>query len=380
MTATKKKTGGLAGVVAGETAICTVGKEGKGLSYRGYSIFDLAEHATFEEVAFLLLYGHLPLVKELDSFTARLRSQRGLPEPLLAMLRAIPADAHPMDVLRTGCSMLGVLEPETSFAQQQQKAERLLASLPSMLVYWYRYSVDGTEIDFDSSESSLAGYFLDLLHDAAPSKLHQRAMDVSLILYAEHEFNASTFTARVCTATLSDLYSAITGAIGTLRGPLHGGANEAAMELIEKYSTAEAAEAGIMEMLANKSLIMGFGHRVYTDSDPRNEVIKVWAKKLADSVGDKVLYPVSERIETVMWREKKLFPNLDFYSASAYHFMGIPTAMFTPIFVLARVSGWAAHVFEQRSNNRLIRPGADYIGPDLQEFVPIESRGKKTSA
>ncbi len=380
MTATKKKTGGLAGVVAGETAICTVGKEGKGLSYRGYSIFDLAEHATFEEVAFLLLYGHLPLLKELDSFTARLRSQRGLPEPLLAMLRAIPADAHPMDVLRTGCSMLGVLEPETSFAQQQQKAERLLASLPSMLVYWYRYSVDGTEIDFDSSESSLAGYFLDRLHDAAPSKLHQRAMDVSLILYAEHEFNASTFTARVCTATLSDLYSAITGAIGTLRGPLHGGANEAAMELIEKYSTADEAEAGIMEMLTNKSLIMGFGHRVYTNSDPRNEVIKVWAKKLADSVGDKVLYPVSERIETVMWREKKLFPNLDFYSASAYHFMGIPTAMFTPIFVLARVSGWAAHVFEQRSNNRLIRPGADYIGPDLQKFVPIELRGKQTSA
>lgn len=371
---TKKKTGGLAGVIAGETAIATVGKEGKGLSYRGYSIHDLAEYATFEEVAFLLLHGHLPLQKELDSFTARLVNGRSLPAALCETLKAIPPTAHPMDVLRTGCSMLGVLEPETSFEQQHQKAERLLACLPSMLVYWYRYSREGTEIDFDSAEESIAGYFMEKMHDQAPSDLHRRVMDVSLILYAEHEFNASTFTARVCTATMSDLYSAITGAIGTLRGPLHGGANEAAMELIEKFQTADEAEVGIMEMLANKSLIMGFGHRVYTISDPRSDVIKGWSHKLAEANGDKVLYPVSERIEEIMWREKKLFPNLDFYSASVYHFLGIPTEMFTPIFVLSRVSGWSAHVFEQRSNNRLIRPGADYIGPGQLEFVAIESR------
>lgn len=371
---TKKKTGGLAGVVAGETAIATVGKEGKGLNYRGYSIHDLAENSTFEEVAFLLLYGYLPLKKELDSFVARLISKRSLPDSLCDTLKALPKTAHPMDVLRTGCSMLGVLEPEISFEFQEEKAERLLACLPSMLVYWYRYSHDGVEIDFDSDEASIAGYFLDKMHDARPSDLHRRVMDVSLILYAEHEFNASTFTARVCTATLSDLFSAITGAIGTLRGPLHGGANEAAMELIEKFETPAEAEAGIMEMLTNKSLIMGFGHRVYTVSDPRSDIIKTWSKKLAEGNGDTVLYPVSERIEEIMWREKKLFPNLDFYSASVYNFLGIPTEMFTPIFVLSRVSGWAAHVFEQRSNNRLIRPGAEYIGPDQLDYVAIEDR------
>ncbi len=374
MTMKKKKTGGLAGVVAGETSIATVGKEGSGLNYRGYSIHDLAENAVFEEVAFLLLYGHLPVLKELDSFRSRLLSKRSLPDSLCQTLKAIPKTAHPMDVLRTGCSMLGVLEPETSFSEQQDKAERLLASLPSMLTYWYRFSQDGTEIDFESSEDSIAGYFLDKMHGQPPSDLHRRVMDVSLILYAEHEFNASTFTARVCTATLSDLFSAITGAIGTLRGPLHGGANEAAMELIELYQSADEAEAGIMDKLASKSLIMGFGHRVYTVSDPRSDVIKSWAKKLAEANGDSVLYPVSERIEEVMWREKKLFPNLDFYSASAYHFLGIPTEMFTPIFVLSRVTGWAAHVFEQRANNRLIRPGADYIGPDQRAFVSIEDR------
>ncbi len=369
-----KKTGGLAGVVAGETAIATVGKEGKGLNYRGYSIHDLAENATFEEVAFLLLFGHLPVQKELDSFKSRLANNRSLPQSLRETLKAIPGNAHPMDVLRTGCSMLGVLESETSFDQQMEKAERLLGSLPSMLVYWHRYTKDKVEIDFESSQDSIAGFFLEKMHDTPPTDLHKRVMDVSLILYAEHEFNASTFTARVCTATLSDLYSAITGAIGTLRGPLHGGANEAAMELIEKFQTADEAEAGIMEMLANKSLIMGFGHRVYTVSDPRSDVIKGWSKKLSEANGDKVLYPVSERIEQIMWREKKLFPNLDFYSASVYHFLGIPTEMFTPIFVLSRVTGWAAHVFEQRSNNRLIRPGADYIGPGDQEWVAIENR------
>lgn len=374
MNTKKKKTGGLAGVVAGETAIATVGKEGSGLNYRGYSIHDLAENAVFEEVAFLLLHGHLPLAKELDSFRARLVSKRSLPDSLCQSLKAIPATAHPMDVLRTGCSMLGVLEPETSFDQQHDKAERLLASLPSMLTYWYRFTKDQTEIDFVSEEGSIAGYFLDMMHGEKPSDLHKRVMDVSLILYAEHEFNASTFTARVCTATLSDLFSAITGAIGTLRGPLHGGANEAAMELIELYKTADEAEAGIMEKLASKSLIMGFGHRVYTVSDPRSDVIKAWSKKLSEASGDEVLYPVSERIEQVMWREKKLFPNLDFYSASVYHFLGIPTEMFTPIFVLSRVTGWAAHVFEQRSNNRLIRPGADYIGPDQRDYVALDDR------
>lgn len=371
----KKKTGGLAGVSAGETSIATVGKEGKGLNYRGYSIHDLAEHASFEEVAFLLLFGHLPVQKELDGFISRLNYNRQLPDELLHTLQKIPKDAHPMDVLRTGCSMLGVLEPEANFNEQVPKTERLLACFPSMLLYWYRYTNDGVEIDFESDEQSLAGYFLHKLHDKKPSDLLRRAMDVSLILYAEHEFNASTFTARVCTATLSDLHSAITGAIGTLRGPLHGGANEAAMELIELYKTADEAEAGIMDKLATKSLIMGFGHRVYTVSDPRSDIIKGWAKKLADEVGDTVLYPVSEKIEEVMWREKKLFPNLDFYSASAYNFMGIPTPMFTPIFVLSRVTGWAAHVFEQRSNNRLIRPGAEYVGPDQQEFVQIADRG-----
>lgn len=371
---TKKKTGGLAGVVAGETAIATVGKEGKGLNYRGYSIHDLAEQATFEEVAFLLLYGHLPVVKELDSFKSRLIANRSLPSQLCQTLQLIPKSAHPMDVLRTGCSMLGVLEPEESFDQQMEKAERLLACLPSMLAYWYQFTHHGNTIDFESPEESLAGYFLDKLHGKPPEELATKVMDISLILYAEHEFNASTFAARVCTATMSDIYSAITAAIGTLRGPLHGGANEAAMELIEKFQTPEEAEAGIMEMLNNKSLIMGFGHRVYTVSDPRNEVIKEWARKLSEMNGDQVLYPVSERIEQVMWREKKLFPNLDFYSASAYHFLGIPTDMFTPIFVLSRVTGWSAHIFEQRANNRLIRPGADYIGPDQQAFVPIEKR------
>ena len=368
-----KKAGGLAGVVAGETAIATVGKEGKGLNYRG-SIHDLAEHADFEEVAFLLLFDHLPQQKELDGFRARLRNHRHLPDQLMSTLRDIPKDAHPMDVLRTGCSMLGVLEPELSFDDQVPVTERLLACLPSILVYWYRYSHDGTEIDFDSDEATIAGFFLEKLHDKTPSDVHRRAMDVSLILYAEHEFNASTFTARVCTATLSDIYSAITGAIGTLRGKLHGGANEAAMELIEQYANADEAEDGIMKKLDAKDKIMGFGHRVYTVSDPRSDIIKTWAKKLCDENGDTVYYPVSERIEEVMWREKKLFPNLDFYSASAYHFLGIPTQMFTPIFVLSRVTGWAAHVFEQRSNNRLIRPGANYIGPDDQDWVAINDR------
>ncbi|MGI9519511.1 MAG: bifunctional 2-methylcitrate synthase/citrate synthase [Pirellulaceae bacterium] len=370
----KKKTGGLAGVVAGKTAIATVGKEGKGLNYRGYSIYDLADNAGFEEVAFLLLHGHLPTQKELDDFINRLCSMRDLPAGLCDTLKAIPADTHPMDVMRTGCSMLGCLEPEGSPERQMQVAERMLACFPSVLTYWFRYSQTGEEIDFQSNEKTIAGYFLEKLTGQTPSETHRHAMDVSLILYAEHEFNASTFAARVCTATMSDIYSAITAAIGTLRGPLHGGANEAAMGLIEKFQTVDEAEAGILEMLATKQLIMGFGHRVYTISDPRNEIIRGFAEKLCESVDDTVLFPVSVRIADVMWREKKLFPNLDFFSASAYHFMGIPTALFTPIFVLSRITGWCAHIFEQRSDNKLIRPGAEYIGPDSVEFVPIDQR------
>ncbi len=370
----KKKTGGLAGVVAGKTAIATVGKEGKGLNYRGYSIYDLAENATFEEVAFLLLHDHLPNQTELTDFTGRLAGQRSIPVDLQNTLQAIPKDAHPMDVLRTGCSMLGCLEPEGSHDRQMAVGERLLACLPSMLTYWYRFSHFGEKIDFDSDETSLAGYFLHKLNGKQPNDTHRHAMDVSLILYAEHEFNASTFTARVCTATLSDIHSAITGAIGTLRGPLHGGANEAAMELIERFQTPDEAEPAILKMLEAKEKIMGFGHRVYTVSDPRNVIIKGFAEKLSQDVGDTVLYPVSDRIADVMWREKKLFPNLDFFSASAYHFMGIPTSMFTPIFVLSRVTGWCAHVFEQRADNKLIRPGAEYIGPDTRKYTPIDQR------
>jgi 2-methylcitrate synthase len=276
--------------------------------------------------------------------------------------------------MRTGCSMLGALEPETSAKGQYLAAERLVAAFPSMLAYWHHFSISGKRIETSTDDLSIAGHFLHLLHGKKPSESHRRAMDVSLILYAEHEFNASTFTARVATSTLTDFYSAITAAIGTLKGPLHGGANEAAMELIERFNTPDEAEKGIFEALANKSLIMGFGHRVYRTSDPRSEVIKEWAKRLAEEAGDTVLYPVSERIEKIMWEQKKLFPNLDFYSASVYHFLGIPTLMFTPLFVVSRVTGWAAHIFEQRADNRLIRPTADYVGPAARGFVPVALR------
>ena len=371
---TEKKAGGLAGVTAGQTAICTVGKEGKGLNYRGYSIYDLAEHACFEEVAFLLIHGHLPTPKELSAYQDKLISMRGLPGPLKIVLEQIPAHAHPMDVLRTGCSILGTLEPEDDKTDQTDIANRLLACFPGMLLYWYQFHKTGRTLDTEINDPSLAGYFLHLLHGEAPSELMRRSVDVSLILYAEHEFNASTFAARVTAATLSDFYSAVTSAVGTLRGPLHGGANEAAMALIERFATADEAEVGLRDMLANKELVMGFGHRVYTVSDPRSDVIKGWSKKLAEDVGDSVLYSVSERIESVMWDEKKLFPNADFYSASAYHFCNIPTPMFTPIFVMSRITGWAAHIIEQRANNKLIRPGAEYTGPEPQTYVPLEER------
>lgn len=366
---------GLRGQSAGSTALCTVGKTGTGLTYRGYDITDLANNAQFEEVAHLLLRGHLPNQVELDAYKTRLVSLRGLPEPLKQALELLPASAHPMDVMRTGCSVLGNLEQELDFSEQLDATERMLALFPAVICYWYRFSHDGIRIDTqDQSEDCIGGYFLRMLTDKAPSELHKQVMHCSLILYAEHEFNASTFAARVCASTLSDIHSCITGAIGTLRGPLHGGANEAAMEMIENWLTPEEAESNTMRMLENKEKIMGFGHAIYRESDPRNALIKRWSKELSDAVGDTHLYAVSERVESVMKREKGLFCNADFFHASAYHFMDIPTKLFTPIFVMSRLTGWAAHVYEQRANNRIIRPSADYTGPDHQDWVPIEQR------
>ncbi|EGQ8471911.1 MULTISPECIES: bifunctional 2-methylcitrate synthase/citrate synthase [Vibrio] len=366
---------GLRGQSAGSTALCTVGKTGTGLTYRGYDITDLANNAQFEEVAHLLLRGHLPNQQELDAYKTHLLSLRGLPAELKQALELIPASAHPMDVMRTGCSVLGNLEQEMSFEEQLKATERMLALFPAIICYWYRFSHDGVRINTeDQTEDCIGGYFLRLLTDKAPAALHKQVMHCSLILYAEHEFNASTFAARVCASTLSDIHSCITAAIGTLRGPLHGGANEAAMEMIEDWQTPDEAEANIMKMLANKDKIMGFGHAIYRESDPRNALIKRWSKELSKQVGDTHLYAVSERVESVMKREKGLFCNADFFHASAYHFMDIPTKLFTPIFVMSRLTGWAAHVYEQRANNRIIRPSADYTGPDHQEWVPIENR------
>lgn len=366
---------GLRGQSAGSTALCTVGKTGTGLTYRGYDITDLANNAQFEEVAHLLLRGHLPNQQELDAYKTHLLSLRGLPTELKQALELIPATAHPMDVMRTGCSMLGNLEQELSFDEQLQSTERMLALFPAIICYWYRFSHDGVRINTeDETEDSIGGYFLKLLTDKTPTELHKQVMHCSLILYAEHEFNASTFAARVCASTLSDIHSCITAAIGTLRGPLHGGANEAAMEMIEDWQTPDEAEANIMQMLANKDKIMGFGHAIYRESDPRNALIKRWSEELSKQVGDTHLYAVSERVESVMKREKGLFCNADFFHASAYHFMDIPTKLFTPIFVMSRLTGWAAHVYEQRANNRIIRPSADYTGPEHQEWVPIEKR------
>ncbi|WP_087717847.1 2-methylcitrate synthase [Salinicola salarius] len=372
--AERPKSTGLRGQSAGSTEICTVGKSGSGLTYRGYDIQALAENARFEEVAYLLLKGELPNQRQLDDYVALLQRSRSLPEALKKVLEQVPSDAHPMDVLRTGTSMLGNLETEQRMEDQQRHADRLLAVMPSILNYWYRYSHYGERIETETDDDSVGGHFLHLLHGKPASELHAKVMNVSLILYAEHEFNASTFTARVCASTLSDLHSCVTGAIGSLRGPLHGGANEAAMEMISRWSTPDEAERHILEMLERKDKIMGFGHAIYRESDPRNAIIKGWARQLADDVGDNHLYAVSQRVDEVMWREKKLFPNADFYHASAYHFMGIPTKLFTPIFVCSRLTGWCAHVFEQRANNRIIRPSADYVGPEKRDWVPIEQR------
>lgn len=371
-----KKLGGagLRGQSAGETALCTVGKSGAGLTYRGYDIKELADKALFEEVSYLLAYGKLPNQAELDAYMAKLKTLRGLPEPLKVVLEQIPADAHPMDVMRTGISMLGNLETEQDFSEQTDHIDRMLAVFPGMINYWYNFSHNGKRINVETDADSIAEQFLWTLHDKKPDPLHVKVMHASLILYAEHEFNASTFTARVCASTLSDIHSCVTGAIGSLRGPLHGGANEAAMDMIEQWKSADEAEEAIMGMLARKDKIMGFGHAIYRESDPRNAIIKEWSKKLSEQVGDTHLYAVSERVEAVMWREKKLFCNADFFHASAYHFMGIPTKLFTPIFVCSRASGWTAHVMEQRSNNRIIRPSADYTGPESAQWVDIKDR------
>lgn len=377
--ANPNNTAGLRGQVAGKTALSTVGVSGSGLTYRGYDVKDLAENCEFEEVAHLILKGHLPNQAELAAYKQKLKSLRDLPQALKEVLERIPADAHPMDVMRTGCSMLGNLEGENTavvgeFPDQEDKVDRMLAAFPGIVCYWYRFSHDGVRIETATDDDSIGGQFLHMLHGEKPRELHEQVMNVSLILYAEHEFNASTFTARVCASTLSDMFSCITGAIGSLRGPLHGGANEAAMELIENMKDADHAEETIMGMLARKDKIMGFGHAIYRESDPRNVIIKAWSEKLAADVGDEVLYPVSVRCEEVMWREKKLFCNADFFHASAYHFMGIPTKLFTPIFVMSRLTGWAAHVMEQRADNRIIRPSAEYVGEAPRTVTPIAQR------
>jgi len=374
-TAVKKTSGaGLRGQSAGETEISTVGVAGNNLRYRGYNVQDLAEYSTFYEVAYLILRGRLPTQTELDRWLNKRVNRRGIPQPLKDVLERIPANAHPMDVLRTGVSFLGNIEEEGDFSNELRVAERLLAVIPSILMYWYRFSHDNVRIETETDDGSIGAHFLHMLHGKEPDELSARVMDVSLILYAEHEFNASTFTARVAASTLTDMHSCITAAIGSLRGPLHGGANEAAMAMIEQYSSVEAAVADVMRKLAAKELIMGFGHAVYRVRDPRNEIIKGWSKQLSEFKNSPLLFDISEAVERTMKEEKNMFANADFFHASAYNYMGIPTKLFTPIFVMSRVTGWCAHVFEQRANNRIIRPGADYIGPNAREYVAIEDR------